>query len=388
MKTISLFPLQHRDQLNIALQFPYDPEIKNHVKKLDGIKWSQSNGVFYIPLNTENKKLVYRHLRSKGWFVDVERMRGVAAKVKRAREGKDFSRSQKKLLHQYVAYLRGRRLGESTVKTYYTFVLKFVSFNTKPVETLITRDFEIFMEEVIARNSYSISSHRQCLSALKHFAELFLHSDLIIDGIDRPKKSRFLPTVLSKEEVVRLLQATRNLKHRAILALIYSAGLRIGELLHLSLDDIDVERRVVHVRQAKGRKDRYAMLAESILPLLRNYLTTYTPKHYFVEGGEKGNPYSSSSVRAFLQVSCTRAGIKKKVTPHTLRHSFATHMLENGVGLRHIQELLGHSKPETTMLYTHVAQKDLLQIQSPLDVTVKELMDKRKDDKNMRLSGE
>ena len=138
--------------------------------------------------------------------------------------------------------------------------------------------------------------------------------------------------------------------------LLYSSGLRIGEVTSLLLKNIDILRRQIKVEGGKGRKDRFVVLANTFLPLLQNYLSTFKPAFYFVEGTE-GKKYSQSSIRKFLFKSVQKAGISKKVTPHTLRHSYATHLLENGVGLRHIQELLGHAKPETTMIYTHVAKK-------------------------------
>ncbi|MGC1631104.1 MAG: tyrosine-type recombinase/integrase [Gelidibacter sp.] len=197
------------------------------------------------------------------------------------------------------------------------------------------------------------------------------YPDLSIDNLklERPKRSKILPTVLSQAQVIDLLKASKNLKHRAILALIYSAGLRISELIDLELKCIFVDRRQLVIKNAKGRKDRYVVLADSFIPLLQNYFMTYMPKRYFVEG-PSGDKYSASSIRKFLARYCKDANIYSKVTPHTLRHSYATHLLEQGVNLRHIQELLGHSKPETTMIYTHVARKDLLEIRSPLDSAI------------------
>ena len=169
------------------------------------------------------------------------------------------------------------------------------------------------------------------------------------------------------------------------MALLYSAGMRISEIIQLELRHIDIDRRQINIKQAKGRKDRNVMLAESFIPLLGNYLATYRPKKYFIEG-VNGTLYSPTSIRAFLKKSCKRAGITKQVTPHTLRHTYATHLIENGVGLRHVQELLGHSKPETTMIYTHVAQKDLLSIKSPLDTAVSKLLKTDKTQQNLSLS--
>lgn len=206
-----------------------------------------------------------------------------------------------------------------------------------------------------------------------------------VEKLPRPSRSRYLLIVLSKEEVVDLLRATKNLKHRTIIAMLYSTGLRISEALNLELKDIDVDRRQLHIKNAKGRKDRFVVLAESFIPLYKNYYMTYSPRNYFIEGPDY-KKYTAGSIRNFLKQSCKLANIGKRVTPHTLRHSYATHLIENGVGLRYVQDLLGHSKPETTMIYTHVAKKDLLQIQSPLDTVFITLSETNKKQQNQSLS--
>jgi site-specific recombinase XerD len=224
------------------------------------------------------------------------------------------------------------------------------------------------------------------ISAIKQFKIFEPNCDFENLELVSPRKSSFLPTVLSKEEVVNLLRCTQNLKHRVILALIYSAGLRIGDLINLRIQDMDIDRRQIIVKNGKGRKDRYIIMANSFVPLLHNYLNTYMPEEYFAEGIERGKKYTSGSVRNFLGRSCRLAGISKKVTPHTLRHSYATHLLEFGVDLRYIQELLGHSSPETTMIYTHVTRKDMLQITSPLDMVVESLNSFDNKDEKLMLS--
>lgn len=377
MNRVRLFPFRHRGAIQIGIEFRYHANFLEHLKKLNGITWSKTHRVFYLPLSAENKKRLFLHLRLAGRYVDYRELESVPKEAgQTGLKAQQYSREQKKVMHEYVAYLRGRRYSESSVRTYYTFTLKFIHFiGDRSPASLTNRDVELFVEQEIAGRNYSLSTHRQCISALGHFAVLFPETQIDTPTLYRPKKSQYLPTVLSGEEVVHLLKCTRNLKHRAILALIYSSGLRIGELLSLRLSDIDVNRRQVFIRNSKGRKDRVVVLAESILPLLHNYLSTYRPVSRFAEG-VNGGVYSAESVRSFLRLSCRRAGITKKVTPHSLRHSYATHMLENGIDLRHIQLLLGHSKPETTMIYTHVSRKDLLRIKSPLDVLARELKGK------------
>ena len=255
----------------------------------------------------------------------------------------------------------------STVRAYSFLVANFIEYiGIKSIADVNNTDVDRYLAEVFVPRGYSVSTQRQLISGLKLFKAF--RPDCSIDKLEltRPKRDRILPVVLSKLEVIDLIRCTRNLKHRAILAMIYSSGLRISELLNLQLSDINIDRRQVHVKYGKGRKDRYVVLSEGFLPLLKNYLTTYSPSNYFAEG-PKGKQYTASSIRKFLKRSCYNAKITKRVTPHTLRHSYATHLLENGVNLRHIQMLLGHAKPETTMIYTHVMKKDLLDIRSPLD---------------------
>ena len=181
------------------------------------------------------------------------------------------------------------------------------------------------------------------------------------------------------------MQVTRNLKHRTIIGLMYSCGLRIGELLNLKISSLDFDRNHLRVTQGKGRKDRSVLMSIVLKPMLINYINTYQPKHFLFEG-RNGMPYAAVSVRQFLKKSCERAQITKHVTPHVLRHSYATHLMENGVDIRYIQTLLGHAKPETTMIYTHVAHRDLMQIENPLDTVVSALSTTQKDRQKVLLS--
>lgn len=380
MKKVNLFLFRHRNGNQIGIDFKYDLPLKEYLKNFSNLKWSQTFACFYIDASRDRLVLFLDFLKSGNIMVNDTLIDYSKLNAKHEDET-----DQALIAEKFVKYLNGLRFSKSTIKTYWNFVEKFIKMypkNTNYTETDVAR----FIEEQIAERDYSISSHRQCISALKHYFEYTGHALFDMDKLKRPKKSAYLPTVLSKEEMLDLLRATRNLKHRSTLALIYSSGLRIGELLKLELKDIDIDRRQIFIRQGKGRKDRYVMLAESFLPLLFNYLQTYEPKKYFVEGLQ-GTTYSGSAIRSFLKDSCRRARIKKRITPHSLRHSFATHMLENGTDLRYIQELLGHAKPETTMIYTHVAQKDLVKIQSPLDASIKELLERGdKGEVNLRLS--
>lgn len=370
----------HRKNNQLLIKFEYDETLISLIRSIQGTSWSKSLKAWYI-LNTKDNLNIILKLFEKITTVDFSKI-GKSAPFRR-----DLTDEQKQLLNQFYLFLKGKRYSQSTIQTYTFFIADFINFHTKtPLAELTNRAVELFIETVFMERNYSVSSQRQFISALKIFTVFCPQTKIHNLSLERPKKSRILPSVLSQEEVLRIIQLTKNLKHRAIIVLLYSSGLRIGEVTNLLLKNIDILRRQIKVEKGKGRKDRFVVLATSYLPLLQNYLTTFKPALYFIEG-TTGKKYSESSIRKFLFKSVQKAGISKKVTPHTLRHSYATHLLENGVGLRHIQELLGHAKPETTMIYTHVAKKDLLDIQSPLDTILLDLNKNDKREQKFLLSG-
>lgn len=208
----------------------------------------------------------------------------------------------------------------------------------------------------------------QALSAIKFLYNEVLGKERITFNISRPKNGRKLPDVLSEEEIAEILNALKNYKHRAILNLVYSAGLRVGEVVSLRVEDIDSERMLVRVKQGKAKKDRYTLLSEAALKELRRYSKKYRIEEgWLFPGGKKGSHLTERSVQRVFKRACRKAGIKKEVGIHSLRHSFATHLLERGTDLRYIQKLLGHKNLKTTERYTHVSKKNLENIQSPLD---------------------
>jgi integrase/recombinase XerD len=188
-----------------------------------------------------------------------------------------------------------------------------------------------------------------------------------VDFIQRPRREKRLPNVLSKNEVKTILEAPTNIKHRAMLSLIYACGLRRGELLNLTLKDILSDRNLLFIRQSKGKKDRMVPISPKIIVMLREYYKAYKPKTWLFEGQFPNTRYSEKSLENVLKQSLIKAKISKKVSLHWLRHSYATHLLENGTDLRYIQELLGHSSSRTTEIYTHVSTRNLQQIRSPFD---------------------
>ena len=385
--TVLLKKVKHRNKVRLLLVFAYDDLIIAKIRKIEGYLWSKTLRGWYTDFTEENVQFIKETLKNDVVFKLDNSVYNNHLKDFIGHRERSISDENRELLKSYSSYLTGKCYSESTVKTYTSFISDFFTYlKDRPLSTITNRDVEQFIEAVFIPRNYSISTHRQFVSAIKLLKAFYPECNIEELKLQRPKKSLILPTVLSKEEVIDLLRYTKNLKHRAVLAMIYSAGLRISELLGLQLAHIDVDRRQILVKNSKGRKDRNVILAESIIPLMNNYLMSYRPDYYFVEG-KPYQPYSAESIRAFLHRASKLANIAKNVTPHTLRHSYATHLLENGIDLRYIQELLGHAKPETTMIYTHVTKKDLLKIESPLDLALKSMSEKDKDNKNIRLSG-
>ncbi|MGV8946257.1 MAG: tyrosine-type recombinase/integrase [Lutibacter sp.] len=385
--TLLLKKVLHREKIRLLLVFPYNDTLISKIRKTAGYAWSKTLRGWYTDYTVENIDFIKKLLKDDVVFKLDKSVYHENLKAAIVRNKREISAENSIIVTSYSSYLKGKCYSASTIKTYTSFIADFFDYlQETPLSTLTNRDVEKFIETVFVPRNYSISTHRQFVSAVKLFKAFYPECKIEELQLKRPKKSRILPTVLSKEEVIDLLRYTKNLKHRAILAMIYSAGMRISELLALELKHIDVNRRQILIKNSKGRKDRIVILAESILPLMNNYLISYRPENYFVEG-KPYQKYSAESIRAFLHRSCKIAKITKNVTPHTLRHSYATHLLENGIDLRYIQELLGHAKPETTMIYTHVTKKDLLKIESPLDLAVKSLNEADKNNKNIRLSG-
>ena len=224
-----------------------------------------------------------------------------------------------------------------------------------------------FNTEYIIGRGLSISYQNQFVNALKRFYLIIRNTNLIIENIARPRREHRLPNVLSKEEVKMLLNTIRNLKHITMLCLLYSCGLRSGELLNLQPTHIDSKRNIILIKQSKGKKDRIVPLSPKILEMLREYYRYYKPKTYLFEGQNIGEQYDSRSLQLVLKQAVKKAGIHKPVTLHWLRHSYATHLLESSTDLRYIQELLGHNSSRTTEIYTHVSTKNIQQIKSPFD---------------------
>jgi site-specific recombinase XerD len=261
--------------------------------------------------------------------------------------------------------LRYKRYSPNTIRTYISCLEQFNRFIKSEKLQINEPVIYQYLMGLVAKG-YSRSSQNQHINAIKFYLEKVLKQKQKSYYIERPLKKRMLPTVLSEQEIQLIFSNIKNLKHKAILSLIYSSGIRIGEALNLTINDLDSDRMLISIRRGKGEKDRMVPMASNVLKLLRVYYKGYKPVNYLFNGNENG-PYSATSVRNVLKRAVYKSYIKKNVTPHTLRHSYATHLLEKGTDLRYIQVILGHSSVKTTEIYTHVSTKNLQAIKSPIE---------------------
>lgn len=270
------------------------------------------------------------------------------------------------ILEKYTTMLQLKRYSSNTRKSYINAFQNFlVFFSHKKIDDLKKNEFQEYLLSQL-ENGTSSSFQNLQINAIKFYYEKVLGRKREIYDLPRPKKEHKLPAVLSEEEIIKLFKQVSNIKHKAILYLIYSGGLRLSEVVNLKITDIDSKRNLILIRESKGKKDRTTLLSQALLELLRDYYREYKPENYLFEG-QKGGQYSVRSVQNIFRMALSKSGIKKHATVHTLRHSFATHLLERGTDLRYIQELLGHANSKTTEIYTHITKKGLDKIVSPLD---------------------
>jgi len=339
-------PITHEKEKRIAVYFEKNADLIARIKQLEGARWSQTLGVWHLPDTEENRI----RFKIPSLSLTIPSAEGIEN------------------IEKFKQWLRSKRYSESTLTTYSEALKSFlVFFREKPIAEITNEDVIIYNNEYILQNNLSASYQNQIVNAIKLFFTTIRETKMDINKIHRPKRAKLLPNILSKEEVKALLEAHTNLKHKAMLSLIYSCGLRRSELLNLKKSDIDSNRNLVIIRQSKGKKDRITPLSAKILELLRAYYLEYRPKYWLFEGQKENTKYSDRSLEEVLKKGIKLAHINKPVTLHWLRHSYATHLLESGTDLRYIQELLGHNSSKTTEIYTHVSTKSLQQIKSPFD---------------------
>lgn len=338
--------VKHREESRIAVLFEKDMRLIARIKEFEDARWSWEKRFWHVPdtiVNRDIFKIIQFH-------ETIPSLEGIEQITK------------------FKWFLASKRYSESTITTYCDALRSFfVFFRNKDISEITNEDVIQYNYEYILKKQFSASYQNQIVNAIKHYFSSILETKIDIDTIHRPKRAKVLPNVLSKEEVKLILEAHSNIKHKTMLCVTYSCGLRCGELLALKPLDIDSKRNLILIKNSKGKKDRIAPLSPKILEMLRAYFVLYKPKHFLFEGQIKGNPYDARSLQLVLKQAIAKVGILKPVTLHWLRHSFATHLLESGTDLRYIQELLGHNSSKTTEIYTHVSAKSLQQIRSPFD---------------------
>jgi site-specific recombinase XerD len=261
-----------------------------------------------------------------------------------------------------------RNLSPKTIRLYVDNVARFARYFGKSPDQLGSEDVRKYLLYLVQEKKLAWGTYKQALAALRYFYRWVVKGPEIVEDIRCPRPERRLPVVLSFEEVQRFFAAISSFKHRMILMTAYSAGLRVSEVVDLQVSDIDSQRMVIHVSEGKRKKDRYTILSPVLLQMLRHYWVAARPVSYLFPSQTPERPMTASTVQRVCKAAQKNAELDKRVTPHTLRHSFATHLLEAGTDLRVIQALLGHASPRTTAIYTHVSTKLIAQTKSPLDL--------------------
>jgi len=358
---IELKKIEHKNKTVILVKFPYNYKIKELLLK-NNYKFTKTHKAFYKEYNKTNYNELIKLLNSKDIKYKVEKYI-----IKDFEEISDKEKKLRQAIIEFIDYMKYKHYSKSSIKSYSSIMYILLKTINKPIDEIKINDIQDYNKNYILAKHFSLSYQNQMINAVKLFFSHYNNTVFDVDKLERPRKSNYLPTVLSKSEIKSIFNAIENIKHKTILSLIYSSGLRIGETLNLKINDIDSERGVIIIRQSKGFKDRIVGLSPKILEMLRTYYKKYHPKEYLFEG-QNGGQYTASSVRQVFKRACKKAGITKKVRVHNLRHSYATHLLENGTDLRYIQNILGHKDPKTTMIYTQVSNRSLNNIVSPFDL--------------------
>jgi len=360
MKNVTVKIDRHRDEEVICFICEKDLQLIEILKTKLNAHWSATKKCWYLPISQFNLNKAFEAFKSIAWL-DLKNLPHTSNEDKY-----QIDTQQEK--ERFEKWLKFRRYSPNTIKTYTDALVVFLSyFDYKPVSELSNDDVVLFVNQYILKRKYSFSYQNQIVNALKLYFREIRKSKIEVEGLQRPRREHKLPNVLSMEEVKAILQAPTNVKHRTMLSLIYACGLRRSELLNLKIEDVDSKRHMLIIRNAKGYKDRQVPISDKTIEMLREYYKMYRPKVWLFEGQKEGEKYSEQSLQSVLKQAVSKSNIRKPVTLHWLRHSYATHLLESGTDLRFIQELLGHKSSKTTEIYTHVTEKSLQKIISPFD---------------------
>ncbi len=370
MKKIVLYK-SGADDLQIRVFIPPDmDDFKFRMQAVPDYKYLKRNDLYVMP-KTNSHWAFLLHVFEGQYQINEALQKDKAFQQNELREAprvRSLNDEQKHILELYRKKLKLKAYSQNTINTYSSEFISFLfHYNDQNIDSLKKEEIEEYLLFLVDTCHIGESQQNQMINAIKFYYEQVLGKDRAVYNIQRPKKAKSYPKVLSESEVLRLIDSPRNLKHRAILYTLYSAGLRISEVVNLKLSDIRIDDGYILIRSAKGKKDRRTVLSQKLLAVLRDYINEYRPEDWLFEG-QTGAQYSQTSIRVIFERARKAAGILHHCSPHTLRHSFATHLLEHGMSLRHIQILLGHSSSKTTEIYTHVAEVNNTRFQSPLDL--------------------
>lgn len=385
LPTLSIKTALHNNLKIVQLHFEKNETLLQLLRDNKNLRWSQTMKCWYLPYDKNIKHEIFKLVKGLA-YIDYSELKSDlnsekttaysyptelktdSFESKPVKELHNLSEEGEKKLEEFKKWLRSKRYSDNTIGTYADALKTFLRYyGTKAIAEINNNDVIKFNNDYILANKLSASFQNQIVNAVKLFFKKIELKNLDPELLHRPKRAKTLPNVLSKEEVKLILNAHNNIKHKAMLSLIYSCGLRCGELLKLKQEHVDSKRGVLIIKQSKGRKDRIAPLSHKVIDLLRDYYKACKPQTFLFEGHNKGEPYDERSLQNVLKQSLEKANISKPVSLHWLRHSYATHLLENGTDLRYIQEILGHSSSKTTEIYTHVSTKNIQKIVSPFD---------------------
>jgi integrase/recombinase XerD len=387
MQTVLLKPLHHRGQEVIGIYFKKDAELNLTVRKLPEVKWSQTNSCWYLPLNQPSYQQIKERLKDHA-KLEIKLLQEYLAKRKKVEATINSSPEKKgltkiiasplwklseenlKALERLTEHLKLKAYSASTIRTYRNEFFQLLQLlKKKSVNDLTQDDLRRYMVYAMEKQGIKENTAHSRINAIKFYFEQVLGGKKFFWEIPRPKKPQQLPKLLNEEELEKLFKALSNKKHKAMLFTAYSAGLRVSEIVNLKIADIDSRRMQIFVERAKGKKDRYVNLSPVLLDILRRYIKNYKPQPriFLFESEATGSSYPGRTVQQIFSNAKNNAGIKKNVGIHSLRHSFATHLLDKGTDIRFIKDLLGHFDIKTTERYLHVSKKQLVNIVSPLD---------------------
>lgn len=341
---------EHQNNSVIWISFPYNQEHINHLKSHTKAQWSATNKKWYVPDITSYRKLFGLEMKYFG--------KSALAAIHPVNQP---------ALNRYIEQLQLKGYSQNTIRTYVTeFSQLLKTIKSVPVGELGAEKLRSYFLYCIKKLRLSENMIHSRMNAVKFYFEQVLNREKLFLEIPRPQKPSTLPKAISTKDIKRMFETLENVKHRLLLKLCYGMGLRVSEVVNLKITDIDSNRMQVLVRQGKEKKDRYVNLPESVLGELRTYYLKYKPKEFLFEG-QYGGQYSVRAVQLVFKDAMKKAKIDKKVGIHSLRHSYATHLIEQGTDVRFVQELLGHKDIKTTMIYTNLTDQTKRKIKSPLD---------------------